>query len=70
METIFQNPLFTPIVVTLVVIALFPLVAGYIVLISFHAVGVTPKRISIAESNSAASSTATSTSVAHVAKAP
>ena len=33
METIFQNPLFTPIVMTLVIIALFPLVAGYIVLI-------------------------------------
>ena len=33
METIFQHPLFTPIVVTLVIIALFPLVAGYIVLV-------------------------------------
>src|SRR5579863_576976 len=33
METIFQHPLFTPIAVTLVVIALFPLVAGYIVLV-------------------------------------
>jgi NADH-quinone oxidoreductase subunit H len=33
LETIFSNPLFTPIVVTLVIIALFPLVAGYIVLV-------------------------------------
>src|ERR1041384_7372098 len=33
METILNHPLFTPIVVTLVVIALFPLVAGYIVLV-------------------------------------
>src|ERR1035438_4409954 len=33
METVFSNPLFTPVVVTLVIIALFPLVAGYIVLV-------------------------------------
>src|ERR1700758_3764429 len=33
METILNHWLFTPIVVTLVIIALFPLVAGYIVLI-------------------------------------
>src|SRR5271167_926451 len=33
MDAIIHHPLFTPIVVTLVVIALFPLVAGYIVLI-------------------------------------
>jgi NADH-quinone oxidoreductase subunit H len=33
METIFQHPLFTPLIVTLVIIALFPLVAGYIVLV-------------------------------------
>ena len=33
LQTILSNPLFTPIVVTIVVIALFPLVAGYIVLV-------------------------------------
>jgi len=33
METVFQHPLFTPLAVTLVIIALFPLVAGYIVLV-------------------------------------
>src|SRR5512133_521113 len=33
METIFQHPLFIPLVVTVVCIAAFPLVAGYIVLI-------------------------------------
>jgi NADH-quinone oxidoreductase subunit H len=33
METVLNHPLFTPILVTLAVIALFPLVAGYIVLI-------------------------------------
>jgi NADH-quinone oxidoreductase subunit H len=33
MEVLFQHPLFTPIAVTLVIIALFPLVAGYIVLV-------------------------------------
>src|SRR5271170_2572622 len=33
MQTIFSNPLFTPIVVMIVIIALFPLVAGYIVLV-------------------------------------
>jgi NADH-quinone oxidoreductase subunit H len=33
METIFSNPLFVPVVVTIVVIALFPLVAGYITLV-------------------------------------
>src|ERR1051325_266867 len=33
MDAIIHHPLFTPIVVTLVVIALFPLVAGYIVLV-------------------------------------
>ncbi len=33
MNSIFEHPLFTPIVVTLVVIAVFPLVAGYIVLV-------------------------------------
>jgi NADH-quinone oxidoreductase subunit H len=33
LETVFNHPLFTPIVVILVVIALFPLVAGYIVLV-------------------------------------
>ena len=32
-QTIFFNPLFTPMVVMLVIIALFPLVAGYIVLV-------------------------------------
>src|ERR1700684_2806034 len=33
MDAIIHHPLFTPIVMTLVIIALFPLVAGYIVLI-------------------------------------
>jgi NADH-quinone oxidoreductase subunit H len=33
METIFSNPLFTPIATMLVIVALFPLVAGYIVLV-------------------------------------
>src|SRR3954469_18723359 len=33
METVFSNPLFAPILTTLVIIALFPLVAGYIVLV-------------------------------------
>src|SRR5690348_13655519 len=33
MDAILSHPLFTPILVTLVVIALFPLVAGYIVLV-------------------------------------
>ena len=33
METVFSHPLFVPIVVTLVIIAVFPLVAGYIVLV-------------------------------------
>ena len=33
METIFNNPLFAPIVTMLVIVALFPLVAGYIVLV-------------------------------------
>ena len=33
LETVLYNPLFMPIVVTLVIIALFPLVAGYIVLV-------------------------------------
>ena len=33
LQTVFSNPLFTPIVVTLAIIALFPLVAGYIVLV-------------------------------------
>src|SRR6202049_3505365 len=32
LQTVLSHPLFTPIVVTLVVIAVFPLVAGYIVL--------------------------------------
>jgi NADH-quinone oxidoreductase subunit H len=32
-QTIYSNPLFTPILVTLVIIAVFPLVAGYIVLV-------------------------------------
>src|ERR1019366_7281897 len=32
-QTIYSNPLFAPIVVTLVIIAAFPLVAGYIVLL-------------------------------------
>ncbi|HWB87058.1 MAG TPA: complex I subunit 1 family protein [Bryobacteraceae bacterium] len=33
MESVLSNPLFTPIIVTVVIIALFPLVAGYIVLV-------------------------------------
>ena len=33
METIFNNPLFAPMVTMLVIVALFPLVAGYIVLV-------------------------------------
>ena len=33
METIFQHPLFAPLVMTLVIIAVFPLMAGYIVLV-------------------------------------
>ena len=33
MESILQHPLFTPVIVTLVIIAVFPLVAGYIVLL-------------------------------------
>jgi NADH-quinone oxidoreductase subunit H len=33
METVFQHPLFMPLVITLVIIALFPLIAGYIVLV-------------------------------------
>src|SRR5881227_4156988 len=33
MQTVLQHPLFTPILVTLVIIAAFPLVAGYIVLV-------------------------------------
>src|SRR5438045_4236757 len=33
MNAVFQHPLFMPMLVTLVVIALFPLVAGYIVLV-------------------------------------
>src|SRR5438105_14993332 len=33
LQTVVSNPLFYPIVVTLVIIALFPLVAGYIVLV-------------------------------------
>jgi NADH-quinone oxidoreductase subunit H len=33
METVLSNPLFTPLMVMLVIIALFPLVAGYIVLV-------------------------------------
>ena len=32
MQSIFQNPLFAPLVTTLVIIAVFPLLAGYIVL--------------------------------------
>jgi NADH-quinone oxidoreductase subunit H len=32
-QTVYSNPLFTPILVTLVIIAAFPLVAGYIVLV-------------------------------------
>src|ERR1700691_5325072 len=33
LQTVLSNPLFTPIVVMVVIIALFPLVAGYIVLV-------------------------------------
>src|SRR5258707_12029173 len=33
MDTIFHNPLFVPLAVTVVIIAVFPLVAGYIVLV-------------------------------------
>src|SRR5678815_2203802 len=33
LDTVFSHPLFMPILVTLVVIAAFPLVAGYIVLV-------------------------------------
>src|SRR5579863_9038549 len=33
LQTVLSNPLFTPIVVMIVIIALFPLVAGYIVLV-------------------------------------
>jgi len=33
METVFQNPLFAPIVITLVIIAVFPLLAGYLTLV-------------------------------------
>src|SRR6516165_9969683 len=33
MQTVLNHPLFMPILVTLVIIALFPLVAGYIVLV-------------------------------------
>src|SRR3954466_13440585 len=33
MDAVFSHPLFTPLLVTLVIIALFPLVAGYIVLV-------------------------------------
>ena len=33
LQTVLSNPLFTPVVVTLAIIALFPLVAGYIVLV-------------------------------------
>src|SRR3974377_1264603 len=33
LETILSHPLFTPIVLTIVIIAAFPLVAGYIVLV-------------------------------------
>ena len=33
METVLNHPLFMPILVTLVIIAVFPLVAGYIVLV-------------------------------------
>jgi NADH-quinone oxidoreductase subunit H len=33
METVLQHPLFTPLLITLVIMALFPLVAGYIVLV-------------------------------------
>ena len=31
-QTVYSNPLFAPILVTLVIVAAFPLVAGYIVL--------------------------------------
>src|SRR5512142_753090 len=33
METVFNHPLFAPVLTTIVIIALFPLVAGYIVLV-------------------------------------
>src|SRR5580698_6129387 len=33
LQTVLSNPLFTPVVVMIVIIALFPLVAGYIVLV-------------------------------------
>src|SRR5437016_11247087 len=33
MNTVFQHPFFVPIAVTIVIIAVFPLVAGYIVLV-------------------------------------
>src|SRR3954465_13510990 len=33
MDAVFSHPLFTPLVVTLVIIAVFPLLAGYIVLV-------------------------------------
>ncbi len=33
METILEHPLFTPVIITLVIIAVFPLLAGYIVLV-------------------------------------
>ena len=33
METVLQHPLFAPLLITLVIVALFPLVAGYIVLV-------------------------------------
>src|SRR5579883_2940711 len=33
MQTVLQHPLFTPILVTLVIVAVFPLLAGYIVLV-------------------------------------
>ena len=33
METILQHPLFAPVVIMLVIVAIFPLMAGYIVLV-------------------------------------
>ncbi len=33
MEAVFQNPLFAPVVIILVIIAAFPLVAGYLTLL-------------------------------------
>ena len=33
LDTVLNHPLFVPVVVTLVIIGLFPLVAGYIVLV-------------------------------------